>query len=160
MRNSCTSQVGASQIYTWSCLCKAALLLLLGRGRFPQQGCLAVGTGTHSAMATGGAGSWEGGFPAPPKALKPLDGPQCVPSSHASCAGSSCCSLLTPPAVPHCWACLFLPDAHLECTPCCPSRGEETRKKVNQFLIMPCLLSFRANSAHTKVTHPIKRNTY
>lgn len=38
--------------------------------------------------------------------------------------------------------------------------GKKPGKKVNQFLIMPCLLSFMANSAHTKVTHPIKRNTY
>lgn len=37
---------------------------------------------------------------------------------------------------------------------------KKRKKKVDQFLIMPCLLSFRANSAHTKVILHIKRNIY
>lgn len=52
-----------------------------------------------------------------------------------------------------------LPDAHLLIM--LPLQGKRNRrKKVNRFLIMPCLLSFRANSAHTKVILHIKRNIY
>lgn len=78
------------------------------------------------------------------------DGSRCLPSScSTACSGQpgGLCSLPSPPT----------------CTPCYPAalqRKRDRRKKVNRFLIISCLLSFRPNSAHTKIILHNKRNIY
>lgn len=130
MRNSCTSQVGASQIYTWSCLCKAALSPAAWQRQVPTTGM--SGCGDKDPQCHGhwwGWQLWEEGLSCISRSLKTTGwSPVC-----AQLPCQLCWQLLLPPphppAGPHCWACLSLPDAHLECTPCCPSRGEEMGEK-------------------------------
>lgn len=159
MRNSWHSQVGASQIHTWSRLPNPASRLppaaLRGvRARGP--GLAVTPGGKRRGAVCRPAGSLEaarmspGVCPAPASHLCSTS-----PSPRASRAAG-------PPQPGTLPAGRFppsLPGAHLDTE--LPLRRRRNRgKKANRFLIMPCLLSFGANSAPTKVIRHVKRNIY
>lgn len=142
MRNSCSFQSGASRVHTRSCLCEPDPLLLQGWA-----GSKAVG---------------RGAVPGPqlPPAAGTCPGRAPLPLCPCSTSAPSTASIV--PGQPRALlaGAISLPP---RCTPyynAALTEEKKRKKKVDQFLIMPCLLSFRANSAHTKVILHIKRNIY
>lgn len=132
MRNSCCSHAGASHIHTWRCLWNPA----------PHP----TGRGSRRCRR------WQG-----------REGPDPAPAGPSEQRGwvSVFAQLLLHSLL---WAArraLLPPLPRAPLVILLPlQRRRNRRKKVNRCLIISCLLSFRANSAHTKIILHNKRNIY